>query len=416
MIHPFSKKQKQVLTWWMDGAPYADNDFLITEGAIRSGKTLSTIDSFINWSQTNFSDENFIVAGVSVGAVKRNVLEPLFSLLESKGVPYKWKEADKRLLVGSNTYLVFGANNDYAQDSIQGLTAAGLFMDEAPLMPRSFIDQAMGRCSRDGAKYFATLNPASPYHWFKTEWIDNAEEKNALVLKFTMDDNPDLSDRVKERYKRMFSGVFYQRYIEGKWVVAEGAVYDMFDSKKHVIDTMKNPQFYDEMIAAIDYATSSVMTFGLYGIKDDEVHLVKEYYYDAKKEGKQMTDQQQAERLKEFVKDWNVKAIYFDPSASSFAQTCRHNNIQKMRAAKNDVVNGIRTVATKLQEGKFFIDESCEDTLREIASYSWDPKAQERGEDRPVKKNDHAMDRDRYAIYTHFHKPTRKAISKPKGL
>lgn len=413
---PFSRKQLQVHTWWMKESPVHNADWIVSEGAIRSGKTLSTVDSFINWSQTEFSNQVFIIGGVSVGAVKRNLLEPLFDLLRKKGIPYKYKVAETTLLIGSNTYYIFGANTEYSQDSLQGLTAAGCLLDEAALLPRSFVEQAMGRCSVAGAKYWFTLNPSSPYHWFKQEFIDKGEQRNGIVLHFTMEDNPSLDTFTIDRYKRMFSGLFYKRYIEGLWVVAEGAIYDMFDPDIHVADVPKNPDFYDECIAAVDYATSSVMTFGLYGVKDGTFYLIKEYYWDAKKKQRQKTDVEYVKDLKAFIDGWNVRKVYVDPSASSFQATCRYQNMHIIRNAKNEVVNGIRTVASKLQEGKFIIDESCKDTLREIQSYSWDRKAQELGEDRPVKRDDHACDRDRYAIHTHSLTSGTKAIKKPRGL
>lgn len=415
-LHPFSLRQKQLLTWWMDGSPVADKDFVCAEGSIRSGKTLCAIDSFINWSQTNFSNEIFIIAGVSVGALQRNVLEPLFSLLNTKDIAYTYRRTEKYVIIGSNRYYLFGGNSEASQDTLQGITSAGLFADEAPLMPRSFIEQAMARCSVEGAKYFFTLNPASPYHWFKTEILDRIDEMNGVRLHFTMDDNPSLTVDTKERYKRMFTGLFYKRYIEGLWVVAEGAIYDMFNADTHVIDVPQNRDFFDKCIAAVDYATSSVMTFGLYGIKDDTIYLIKEYYWDAKEQMKQKTDVEYVKDLKSFIDGWNVKHIYVDPSASSFQATCRYANMHIIRNAKNDVVNGIRTVASKLQQNKFFIDKECKYTLKEIQSYTWDVKAQQLGEDRPVKKNDHAMDRDRYAIHTFFSKPKQSAIQKPKGF
>lgn len=400
----------------MDGSPVKDCDFIVAEGAIRSGKTLSTIESFINWSQTCFSNEVFIIAGVSVGAVRRNVLEPMWKLLDLKGISYQWHNTDKKLTIGSNIYYVFGANTEYSQDTLQGLTAAGSFIDEVPLVPRSFVEQAIGRCSVSGAKNWYTLNPASPYHWFKVEMLDKLEERNGYSIHFLMDDNPSLDEHTLQRYRRMFSGLFYKRYIEGLWVVAEGAIYDMFDMSKHVVKAPQTPDFYDEVWCAVDYATSSVMTFGLYGRKDTTVYLIKEYYWNAVLERRQKTDVEYARDLREFYDGWKPVAVYVDPSAASFQTTCRASNHQNIRNAKNDVLNGIRTVATLIQEGRFLIDESCKDTLTEIQTYAWDKRAQEHGEDRPIKKNDHAMDRDRYAIYTHMNRVTRKAIPKPASF
>lgn len=416
IINSYSRKQKQILTWWMEGSPVSERDIIIAEGAIRSGKTVSTIESFVNWSLVTFEDSNFIIAGVTVGAIRRNVLEPLFGMLRNKGIDYQYKASQNLLTIGSNSYYIFGANTDYSQDAIQGLTAAGSFIDEAPLIPRSFVEQAMGRCSVEGAKNWFTLNPSSPYHWFKTEILDQIEARNGFVINFSMKDNPSLSPDTIARYERMFTGVFYQRYIQGLWVVAEGAIYDMFDKDKHVVEAPQSPHFYDACWCAIDYATSSVMTFGLYGLKDDKVFLIKEHYWDAKERQRQKTDVEHADDLKAFLDGWNYTAVYIDPSASSFQATLRQRNFKKVRNARNDVVNGIRTVATMLQSGRFVIDSKCLATLKEIQSYSWDTKAQALGEDKPLKKNDHAMDRDRYALHTFFTKTHGKAINKPRGF
>lgn len=416
MLNTFSKKQLQVQTWWMPESPVHEKELIVGEGAIRSGKTLAMTDSFVNWSNYTFKNQNFIIAGVSIGALKRNILEPLMGLLRQKGMKYHYNETEKKLQIGSNTYYLFGGNNDYSQDSIQGLTAAGLLIDEAPLLPRNFIEQAMGRCSVSGSKYWFTLNPSSPFHWFKTEVIDKIDERNGLVLHFKMEDNPSITDDTIERYKRMFTGLFYKRYIEGLWVVAEGAVYDMFDTNKNVITASKNPDDYDEIIVGVDYGTSSVMTFALYGIQGEKVTLIKEYYWDAKQKNKQKTDKEYAADLVEFVEGWYPSYYYIDPSATSFRVSLNYVGVRNTRAAKNEVINGIRTVATKIKDGDFLIDKSCKDTLREIQNYSWDTKAQERGEDKPLKKNDHAMDRDRYAIHTYFSKPKNKTLPKPRGF
>ena len=235
---PFSRKQKKLLTWWMPQSPYRDYDIVISDGAIRSGKTVAGIDGFITWSLHKFKDQSFIIAGKSIGALKRNVLRPLFQMLNAKGIPYQYNRSENFIVIGNNTYYCFGANNEASQDVLQGLTAAGAYADEVALFPRSFVEQMIGRCSVEGSKIWMNCNPEGPYHFIKTDYIDKAEEKKILRLHFTLDDNLTLSDEIKERYRRMFSGVFYQRNILGLWVMAEGVVYDMFDREKHVVPTV----------------------------------------------------------------------------------------------------------------------------------------------------------------------------------
>lgn len=413
-IVPFSKRQRQALAWWVDGSPHQDKDIIVAEGAIRSGKTMSMIDSFVIWSQTNFSNQNFIIAGKTIAALKRNVIEPLKTSLTDKGISFTYRLNDNTLIIGSNTYYCFGANTENSQDSVQGLTSAGSFCDEVTLMPRGFVEQVMGRCSVEGSKYFFTLNPSNPFHWFKTEYIDKSTEKRILKLKFTMDDNPALAKEARERLERMFTGLFYQRYILGEWVQAEGVIYDMWN-KKYVIDCPKERDYYDEIIASLDYGTSTVMTFALYGIKDGIYYLFKEYYWDAQKERQQKTDAEYAEDFQKFTYGYKVSKVYIDPSAASFRNTMRRLNII-CKSAKNEVVNGIRTVAALMKDDKFFVDKACKATIEEFSQYVWDSKAQERGEDKPLKKNDHAMDRNRYALHSHASQGITKAIKKPQGF
>lgn len=412
---PFSKRQKQVLTWWTDNSPYKDYDMVIADGAIRSGKTIAEIISFITWSLHTFESEAFILAGKSMGALKRNVLKPMFQILAAKGIKYHYNRSEHYIVIGANIYYCFGANNEASQDVLQGLTAAGAYADEIALFPQSFVEQMIGRCSVDGARIFANCNPMGPYHWFKLEYIDKAKEKRILYLHFTIEDNLTLSESVKERFRRMFTGVFFKRYILGLWAMAEGIIYDMFDEDVHVTEC---PKIHREYGVAVDYATATVMTFGLYGITGDKVYLLREYYHDAQKTGRQKTDGEFAKDFEEFVKGVLLRSIYIDPSAASFKAELRKKGFGQVRDANNDVINGIRLVGSFLSAGRFFIDRSCKETIKEFFSYVWDEKAQERGEDKPVKKFDHCMDRNRYMIYTRFGKgPAARVLgAKPHGF
>ncbi len=402
----FSRKQKKVLTWWMDGSPHKDKDVIICDGSIRAGKTVSMAFSFVVWGNYTFNGENLGMAGKTIGSFRRNVVQPLKLILRSRGYHVKDHRADNYLTISrsgrSNNYYIFGGKDERSQDLIQGITLAGMFFDEVALMPESFVNQATARCSVEGSKLWFNCNPEGPYHWFKAEWLDQLEDKNALHLHFVMDDNLSLSEKVRERYRRMYSGVFYKRFILGLWVLAEGIIYDMFDEDDFVKDCAGE---YDEYGVAIDYGTATVMTFGLYGITGGKVYLIKEYYYDAKKTGKQKTDGEFVQDFKEFLGEIAPRNIYVDPSAASFKTELRKAGFSQVRDADNDVINGIRLVANFLNTGRFFVDRGCRDTIQEFASYSWDPKAQARGEDKPLKQNDHSADRNRYFIYTRFNHP-----------
>lgn len=387
----------------MDKSPVKDFDVLIADGAVRAGKTLPMSLSFVFWAMERFNGQNFGMAGKTIGALRRNVIRPLTQMLRGRGYKVHDHRADNYLTITrggiENDFYLFGGKDERSQDLIQGITLAGMFFDEVALMPQSFVNQATARCSVEGAKLWFNCNPGGPYHWFKAEWLDKLKEKNALHLHFTMDDNLSLSPRVIERYQRMYSGVFFKRYILGLWVLAEGVVYDMWDDEKYIIDCPDDG--YDSFYVAVDYGTATVMTFGLYGMRDDKVYLIREFYYDAQIKGKQKTDSEFANDFEAFVGDIVLRDIFVDPSAASFKlELSKRGRI--VRDADNDVINGIRLVASFLNTERFFIDRSCAETKKEFTSYSWDPKAQLRGEDKPLKQNDHAMDRNRYFIYSRF--------------
>jgi PBSX family phage terminase large subunit len=397
-FNPFSIKQRKLLCWWEEGSPYKDYDIVIADGAIRSGKTIAMICSFLIWSQKHFRGEDFIIAGKSIGALKRNVIKPMQQILAAWGWKYQYNRSENYIIIGANTYYLFGANNEASQDVLQGLTAAGALADEVALFPQSFVDQMIGRCSVDGAKIFMNCNPRGPYHFMKVEFIDKALEKLIYYLHFTMDDNLSLSERVKERFRRMFSGVFFKRYILGLWVMAEGIIYDMFDEAKHKVPTVD--RVYIEYYVSCDYGTQNPTTFGLWGKHHGKWYKVKEYYYSGRDESKQKTDEEFYQDLEKFIGNINAKAVIVDPSAASFIATIRKHGKFRVVHAKNDVLDGIRNMATALNEGLILFNDCCINTFREFFSYIWDDKAAERGEDKPVKQNDHCMDSDRYFVNT----------------
>lgn len=402
---PFSKKQKQVLTWWMDGSPHKDKDAIICDGSVRAGKSLAMSLSFVIWAMETFDNDCFGMAGKTIGALRRNVIRPLKQMLKGRGYKVHDHRADNYLTITrnshSNDFYLFGGKDERSQDLIQGITLAGMFFDEVALMPESFVNQATARCSVEGAKLWFNCNPEGPYHWFKLNWIDQLDIKNALHLHFTMDDNLSLSERVKERYRRMYTGVFYKRFILGLWVLAEGVIYDMWDDVRFVKPA---PEGLQRFIVAIDYGTGNPCTFGLYGWRDAPkpvIHLVREYWYNSRETGRQKTDAEYADDFATWLGDVRPEAIYVDPSAASFIAELRKRGYA-VSDANNDVIDGIRFVASMLNQDRFLIDPSCVNTIKEFASYVWDPKAQLKGEDKPLKQNDHAMDRNRYALYSHF--------------
>jgi len=403
---PFSQKQKQVLTWWLPNSPVKDRDGIIADGAIRSGKTLCMSLSFVMWAMAAFNGQNFAMCGKTIGSFRRNVLFWLKIMLKSRGYTVVDHRADNLVTVSrgavTNYFYIFGGKDERSQDLIQGITLAGVFFDEVALMPESFVNQATGRCSVDGSKFWFNCNPDGPYHWFKLNWLDKAREKNLIVLHFTMEDNKSLSETIKARYRSMYSGVFYQRYILGLWAMAEGIIYDMFDVDRHVKNILEFAYVLIDggRYVSVDYGTQNAMVFLLWnkGI-DKKWYCIREYYYSGRDAGKQRSDSQYADDLDAWLEGTKIKAIIVDPSAASFITELNNRGYTTIKA-DNDVEDGIRLVATLLNTGRLFFSQSCVNTIKEFASYIWDPKAADRGEDKPIKQHDHAMDAVRYFCYT----------------
>lgn len=426
---PFSRKQKQVLTWWCKDSPVHDKDGIIADGAIRSGKTVSMSLSFAMWAMSTFNGQNFAMCGKTIGSFRRNVLFWLKLMLKSRGYSVIDRRADNLIIIRKgdteNYFYIFGGKDERSQDLIQGITLAGVFFDEVALMPESFVNQATGRCSVEGSKFWFNCNPDGPYHWFKVNWIDKstgylgkerveqirkkaAEEgkdpglKEILYLHFTMDDNLSLSEEIKARYRSMYIGVFFKRYILGLWAAAEGVIYDMFDPEKHV----KNiKEFFQILVngnryVSCDYGTQNATVFLLWnkGI-DGKWYCIREYYYSGRDNGKQKTDAEYADDLKKWLDGTRIKAMIVDPSAASFIAELRKRGYKVIKA-NNDVLDGIRLVGMLLNLEMLIFSSSCTETIKEFASYIWDEKAAEHGEDKPVKQHDHGCDAVRYFVST----------------
>lgn len=440
-FQPFSKKQKQILTWWLPDSPVKDYDGIIADGAIRSGKTVCMSLSFVMWAMESFNGQNFAMCGKTIGSFRRNVLFWLKLMLKSRGYKVVDHRADNLVEISrgkvTNYFYIFGGKDERSQDLIQGITLAGVFCDEVALMPESFVNQATGRCSVDGSKYWFNCNPDGPYHWFKVNWIDKAigylgkakvkrlkEEaeqkgekldlKKLLYVHFTMDDNLSLSEEIKARYRSMYTGVFFKRYILGLWAMAEGIIYDMFDINYHV---KKITEFVGKLIdggryVSIDYGTQNATAMLLWnkGI-DGKWYCIREYYYSGRDKGIQKTDSEYADDMIAWLEDTKIKAVIVDPSAASFITELRKRGFNVI-PADNDVEDGIRFVAALLNKERIVFSSSCENTIKEFASYIWDPKAADRGKDEPIKQHDHAMDAVRYFCYTVLNKRNATVRSK----
>ena len=394
-IRSFSPKQKRVMTWWRRGGPDSGFDAIICDGAVRSGKTLSMSLSFVLWAMTGFDKAQFAFCGKSVPALRRNVVTELLRSLSELGLRCDEKRAQNRIDIRlgkrENSFYLFGGYDEKSSSLIQGATFAGVLLDEAALMPRSFVEQACARCSVSGSKLWFNCNPEGPQHWFYREWILRARERNALYLHFTMDDNPSLSPRIKARYKNSYTGAFYRRFVLGEWTQAQGLVYDFYNAEEYA---QKAPESgFSRWAASVDYGTANPASFGLWGEKDGTWYRTGEYYYDSRLEGRQKTDEEYVADFQNFTAGKTLEKVVADPSAASFIQALSRGGYS-VEKADNDVLSGIRVTADMLKKRRIVICENCPDCLREIGLYCWDEKSG--GRDAPKKENDHAMDDMRY--------------------
>lgn len=415
----FSKRQMQAFTWWCKDSPYSGYNGIIADGSIRAGKTVSMAISFILWAMASYDRQNFAMCGKTVGSFRRNVWNWLRPVLHARGYEIQEFRTSNTIIVNNgrvtNYFYIFGGRDESSQDLIQGMTLAGLYCDEVALMPESFVNQATGRCSVKGAKMWFNCNPESPMHWFLKNWIEKKDEKKMLHLHFVMDDNPSLSDIVRERYKTTYTGVFYQRFILGLWVMAQGAIYkdawsdELYFDKEQLDLIYKNPRFYRRYIS-IDYGTVNPMAFLDIWDDGDTVWVCREYYWNSRAEGgKEKDNSQYGDDLMEFIKfsDYAPTAVIVDPSAASFKIEMRNRGLRAKETvdtinADNSVIEGIRNVNRLLTRRKIRIyKDACPNLIKEMQSYAWDEKAiQNGGKERPIKVNDHACDALRYYCQT----------------
>lgn len=387
-----SPKQKKILAF-----PYSKFDYIICDGAVRSGKTSIMSVAFIRWAMENFNGCRFGICGKTVGSAEENIIAPLIAMSYIKqNYRVTWRRSNKLLIVKrggvTNIFEVFGGKDESSFALIQGRTLAGVFLDEVVLMPESFVNQAMARCSVDGARFWFNCNPASPLHWFKQKWIDRADEMNALYLHFSMEDNPSLSEKTLERYKRIYAGVFYQRYVLGQWVLAEGLVYPNFNN---VVKTENRA--YTRYIVSMDYGIQNPTAMLLWGKSGGVWYAIREYYHSGRETGKQKTDEEYYRELEKLCEGTSADTLIIDPSATSFIALVWQKGKFHVRKADNSVIEGIQHTTTALAEGRVMINDCCKNTIREFSLYSWDSDSTE---DKVIKENDHCMDAVRYFVQT----------------
>ena len=388
---PISKKQKQIMAF-----PYTNFDAIIADGAIRSGKTVFMMLSFVDDAMRRYNNQRFGICGKTVDSTVKNLIMPYLGLTYAKEkYTLKWRKSDKVLIVSDgekeNIFEVFGGKDESSFMLIQGRTLAGILLDEVALQPRSFVEQACARCSVDGSKLWFNCNPESPQHWFYQEWVCQPKKHNAIRLHFLLEDNPALPQKIIDRYKSMYTGVFYNRYILGEWCVAEGLVYD-FGETNIVDEAPRNGEYY----ISIDYGTMNPFSAGLWCVLGDKAVRVAEYYYNGRQKAIQKTDEEYCEEIVRLAEGKRIQQVIVDPSAASFIAALRKRGFA-VRKANNDVIDGIRRTAVMLKNGNVKIHRSCVDCIAEFGLYRWDDKATA---DTVIKENDHAMVDIRYFCNT----------------
>lgn len=385
---------------WAHLTKFKNRKAIICDGSVRSGKTVSMILGFVHWAMRFFDGKNFGICGKTISSTERNIILPLLNMpdiTDYYSLQYIRGE-NKRIIIRSgshtNTFFIFGGKDESSYTLVQGITLSGVLFDEVALMPKSFVDQAVARTlSEPEARYWFNCNPESAEHWFYKEWICNTRQKKALHLHFTMQDNPILSPEQIADAERLYTGVFYNRYIKGLWCVAEGLIYPQFDREKH-IEQRNNPQ--GEWYISVDYGTLNAFSAGLWCYDGTTAYRAAEYYYSGRETRKQLTNAQYLQRIQQLAGSHKIECVIVDPSAASFIAELRNADFT-VRKGKNAVVDGIRRVSSALQAEKLRFSPDCKNCIREFGLYRWDESC---SEDRPIKENDHAMDDVRYFVNT----------------
>lgn len=384
---PFSRKQRKVLNWWCRSSPVRDYNGIIADGAIRSGKSVAMSLSFVIWAMSEFEACNFAMCGKTIGSFRRNVLFWLKLMLRSRGYSVSEQRTENLVIVrrGSveNYFYVFGGKDERSQDLIQGITLAGVFFDEVALMPESFVNQATGRCSVDGSKFWFNCNPGSPAHWFKTGWIDKRADKRLLYLHFTMDDNLSLSEAVKERYRSTYTGVFFKRYILGEWKSADGVIYRQFadDPERFILDEVPADIIIGTM--GLDFGGNGSAHAGcLVGITRGyrSIVILDEYYRKEVIDPGTLTDD-----VCGFVQrsqaQCRAASIWCDSAETTLIKGirtevfARHIPVEVRNARKGEIIDRIRLCDMLMSQGRFFIMRRCRHTIAALSEAVWDSKS-----------------------------------------
>lgn len=380
-------------------------------GAVSSGKTIASLLAFLIAIAAAPDHGLIVVVGRSLNTIERNLIDPLQSA-DLFGVfaaqVHHTPGSTTAVILGRTVHLV-GASDARAEGRIRGATIALAYVDEATLLPYAFWMMLLSRLRVPGAKLLATTNPDGPAHWLRREFILRAGQVGMRHWHFTLDDNPSLPQDYVERLKVQYVGLWYRRFIAGEWCLASGAIYDMWDPARHVIPAAKIPQITDWIAAGVDYGTTNPFHAGLLGLgADGRLYITHEWRYDSRREARQLTDAEYSARFRRWLDSAPAgggavgvrpRYVVVDPSAASFRVQLHQDGVTSV-SGDNDVLPGIRTVASLLATRRLLVSDACPELIAEFPGYSWDEKAAELGEDKPVKVDDHGLDMARYAVHT----------------
>ncbi|MFD9069501.1 PBSX family phage terminase large subunit [Streptomyces lasiicapitis] len=374
----------------------------IWHGSVRSGKTIASLLCFLLMVRRAPASGLIIVCGRSLQTIERNIIEPLQDPALFGDVADEVRHtrgATTAVVLGRVVHLI-GASDARAEGRLRGLTAALAYVDEVTLLPEPFFVQLLARLSVPGARLLGTTNPDSPRHWLRTDYLDRMSELDLTAWHFRLADNPSLSPAYVTSLTAEYTGLWRRRMIDGAWVVAEGAIYDMYDEARHVVDVL--PAMTRHWVG-VDYGTSNPFAAVLLGLGDDgRLYVVAEWRHEARRVRRQMTDAQYSVALRAWLAEHGVAPewTFVDPSAASFVTQLWADGHPGVAKAHNAVIDGIRSTATALDSGLLRIHSSCVGLLDELPGYVWSDEAAERGEDKPVKRDDHSVDALRYAVHS----------------
>ncbi|MEH0556003.1 PBSX family phage terminase large subunit [Streptomyces sp. B21-101] len=388
----------------------------IWEGSVRSGKTIASLLCWLDFVANRPAGGELVMVGRTRDSLARNVFGPLTdpTIFGNVTRDIHYTNGAPTASVLGRTVHALGANDAQAEPKVRGLTCAGAYVDELTTLPRTFYDQLNARCSVEGSKIIGTTNPDNPNHWARREYLLRPRETRLRSWHFVMDDNPGLSEAYKARTKASYRGLFYKRNVQGLWVMAEGAIYEAYDEATHVVDTLPDMRRY---WLGMDYGTVNATSVILLGEGVDGIlYACAEWRHDSRQAQRQMTDAQYSAAIRAWLADYRPPGApptapkgvtpewsFVDPSAASFIRQAYEDGFPNLAKGINDVVDGIRSVASLLAAGLLRIHRSCAGLLDELPGYVWDEKAAERGEDKPVKIADHSVDALRYVVHSTAH-------------